>query len=418
MVDKGQWACRRTGGTAAVSPTRFSPGSIVVGVDGSALSTAAIQWSARRASDLGLPIHLVHACKHRSRGRLRRHRPRCARRGAALAMLRPASATPTPSTPSLEVSTACVSGFASPTLIQVSHKAAMVVDRCGRPRHHQPGLDRPDDAPGGDERALPRRRHRPRGPDDGLHPRPRRRRRRRLRREPRAPSPRRSTGRRCAVPSSRSSTPGSRASVPATAGSPPPPSAGRPTRVTSRGRRGQDRRPRRALTPTSPSPTRSSRATRSRALGEHSQRGRPRHRRPPRSRRLPRAADRARSRCGSWAAPRARSSSRPRPPDALPGRRAFGPRPGSVPRRAEPELVEDERPTPTRSAPTRHSGRCGRRARRRSRSAAGWAARAPRSSPWPVAGPPTSRARCRTPGCRAGSSSRGWRGSRRAARFS
>ncbi len=109
-----------------MSPLRFSPGSIVAGVDGSALSTAAIQWSAHRASDLGLPLHLVHACGTDPGDGFGDPDPD-ARRTAALPMLTAAVGHAHAIDSSLEVSTACLSGFASSTLIQVSHKAAMVV---------------------------------------------------------------------------------------------------------------------------------------------------------------------------------------------------------------------------------------------------------------------------------------------------
>jgi len=109
------------------SPVSFSPGSIVVGFDGSPLGVAAVQWSARRAAARGLPLHIVHACRTDPGDGFGFVSDPGAREAAGRTLLQTATRHAHAIAPALEVSTACVRGFAAPTLVQVSHKAAMLV---------------------------------------------------------------------------------------------------------------------------------------------------------------------------------------------------------------------------------------------------------------------------------------------------
>jgi nucleotide-binding universal stress UspA family protein len=106
---------------------KFVPGSIVVGVDGSPLSTSAVEWAARRAHARDLPLHIVHACRNDPGAGFGEAPDRDELRLSAMAMLASAVAHAHSAAPGLHVSTACVPGFASKTLVQVSLKAAMVV---------------------------------------------------------------------------------------------------------------------------------------------------------------------------------------------------------------------------------------------------------------------------------------------------
>jgi nucleotide-binding universal stress UspA family protein len=72
-------------------------------------------------------VHIVHACKTDPGDGFAGSTDPDARAKAGQAMLRTAVGQVHAIAPTLAVSTACVRGFASPTLIQVSHKAAMVV---------------------------------------------------------------------------------------------------------------------------------------------------------------------------------------------------------------------------------------------------------------------------------------------------
>ncbi len=110
-----------------VSTDRFVPGSIVVGVDGSPLSISAVEWAARRAQARDLPLHIVHACRNDPGTGFGESPDQDTQRRSAQVLLASAVAHAHSAAPGLRVSTACVPGFASKTLIQVSHKAAMVV---------------------------------------------------------------------------------------------------------------------------------------------------------------------------------------------------------------------------------------------------------------------------------------------------
>ncbi len=110
-----------------MTTARFTPGSIVVGVDGSPLSAAAVEWAARRAAARGLALHIVHACRSDPGVGFGPPVDADASRAAGQALLARSVARAHTAAPGLEISTSCVPGFASKTLVQVSHKAAMVV---------------------------------------------------------------------------------------------------------------------------------------------------------------------------------------------------------------------------------------------------------------------------------------------------
>ena len=86
-----------------------------------------MEWAARRAQARGLPLHIVHACRSDPGAGFGEAPDLDALRRSAQVLLASAVAHAHSVAPGLRVSTASVPGFASKTLIQVSHKAAMVV---------------------------------------------------------------------------------------------------------------------------------------------------------------------------------------------------------------------------------------------------------------------------------------------------
>lgn len=106
----------------------FIPGSIVVGIDGSPLSTAALAWGTRQAIDRHLPLHLVHAFATDlpilGFGVLNDDN---AVRAEGERLLADAVARVHAFNRSVHVSSVCTSGFASRSLVNASHQATMVV---------------------------------------------------------------------------------------------------------------------------------------------------------------------------------------------------------------------------------------------------------------------------------------------------
>lgn len=103
-------------------------GSIVVGVDGSAINNAALDWAARRASTRGVPLVLIHAFSADlpmlGFGSLDSDD---AIRTSSERLLATAATRAHAVDPSLDVVTACVSGFAAPALIRASAGAVYTV---------------------------------------------------------------------------------------------------------------------------------------------------------------------------------------------------------------------------------------------------------------------------------------------------
>ena len=103
-------------------------GSIVVGVDGSAISNAALDWAARRASARGVPLVLIHAFSADlpmlGFGSLDSDD---AIRSSGEQLLATAATRAHAVDPALEVATACVGGFAAPSLIRASAGAVYTV---------------------------------------------------------------------------------------------------------------------------------------------------------------------------------------------------------------------------------------------------------------------------------------------------
>ncbi|MEO7071346.1 MAG: universal stress protein [Nostocoides sp.] len=103
-------------------------GSIVVGVDGSAISNAALDWAARRASARSVPLVLIHAFSADlpmlGFGSLDSDD---AIRKAGEQLLATAATRAHAIDHRLDVATACVSGFAAPSLIRASAGAIYTV---------------------------------------------------------------------------------------------------------------------------------------------------------------------------------------------------------------------------------------------------------------------------------------------------
>lgn len=103
-------------------------GSIVVGVDGTAISNAALDWAARHASWRGVPLVLIHAFSADlpmlGFGSLESDD---AIRTASERLLATAATRAHAVDPTLDVATACVSGFAAPALVRASAGAIYTV---------------------------------------------------------------------------------------------------------------------------------------------------------------------------------------------------------------------------------------------------------------------------------------------------
>ena len=86
-----------------------------------------MEWAARRAAARGLPLHVVHACRTDPGSGFGPPSDTDSLHAAGEALLARTVARAHSISSDLHVSTACVPGFASKTLIQVSSRAAMVV---------------------------------------------------------------------------------------------------------------------------------------------------------------------------------------------------------------------------------------------------------------------------------------------------
>ncbi len=106
----------------------YQPGSIVVGVDGSAMGNYALSWAIQRASSRHLPIHLIHAfASDLATLGFGAGMDTESVRAEGERLLEAAAARVHAYDRGISVSRTCTQGFASRALVKASHDARMVV---------------------------------------------------------------------------------------------------------------------------------------------------------------------------------------------------------------------------------------------------------------------------------------------------